>query len=230
MPFFNLFDPMYWLVVGPAMALAAFASMRVKSMFSKYSKVGVRSGMTGYQAALAVARAGGADVTVERVAGFLSDHYDPRTRTLRLSPDVYDGRSVSSIAVAAHEAGHAIQHVHNYPFLTMRSNMVPLTMIGSNMWIIVFMIGLFMNFKIFMLAGVVLLGLTVLFQVVTLPVEYDASKRAKEVLASSGIVSTQEEAEGVSSVLNAAALTYVAGALTAVTTLIYYIMVMNRRD
>ena len=160
----------------------------------------------------------------------MSDHYDPRTRTLRLSPDVYDGRSVSSIAVAAHEAGHAIQHVRDYPFLTMRSNMVPLTMLGSNMWIIVFLIGLFMNFKIFMLAGIVLLALTVLFQIVTLPVEFDASKRAKEVLASSGIVSTQEEAEGVSSVLNAAALTYVAGALTAVTTLIYYIMVMNRRD
>ena len=227
---FALFDPWYWLIVGPTMAIAAFASMRVKSTFKRYSQVGVRSGMTGAQAAAAVARAGGAQVSIERVGGFLSDHYDPRSKTLRLSPQVYDGRSVSSIAVAAHEAGHAIQDVKQYAFLNFRSAMVPVTQIGSNLWIWVFFAGMLMQFKALLLIGIVLLGFTVLFQLVTLPVEFDASNRAKAVLAETGIVTTQEEAQGVSKVLGAAAMTYVAGALTALATLAYYIMVMNRRD
>ncbi|MCP3920212.1 MAG: zinc metallopeptidase [bacterium] len=227
---FALFDPWYWLIVGPTMAIAAFASMRVKSTFNRYSQVGVRSGMTGAQAAAAVARAGGAQVSIERVGGFLSDHYDPRSKTLRLSPQVYDGRSVASIAVAAHEAGHAIQDVKNYAFLNFRSAMVPVTQIGSNLWIWVFFAGMLMQFKALLMIGIVLLGFTVLFQLVTLPVEFDASSRAKAVLAETGIVATQEEAQGVSKVLGAAAMTYVAGALTALATLAYYIMVMNRRD
>ncbi len=224
-----LFDPLYWLIVGPTMLLALWATWRVKSTFSKFQQVGVQSGMTGAQAAAAVARAGGADeITIERYQGFLSDHYDPTSRTLRLSPDVYDGRSVSSIAVAAHEAGHAIQHAKGYAWLGFRSQMVPITSIGSNLWMWVFFAGLFFRSTGLMDIGIVLFALVVVFQLVTLPVEFDASRRAKLVLASSGIVSTQEEAQGVSKVLGAAAMTYVAGALTAVATLVF--LLLRRRD
>jgi uncharacterized protein len=240
---FTLFDPMYWLIVGPTMLLALWATWRVKSTFTRYSNVGVRSGMTGAEAAAAVARAAGLEVgvarrgdasvagvvSIQRFEGFLTDHYDPSTKTLNLSPDVYDGRSVSSIAVAAHECGHAIQDSQGYLWLAFRSQMVPLTKIGSNLWIWVFFAGMILSQRWLLNAGIVLFALVVLFQIVTLPVEFDASNRAKAVLASSGIVSTQEEAQGVSRVLGAAAMTYVAGALTAVATLIYYIMLANRR-
>ncbi len=230
---FTLFDPKYWLIVGPTLLLAAWAAWRVRSAFARYSKVPVRSGVTGAQAAAEVARLGGADITIERVAGFLSDHYDPRTRTLRLSPDVYDGRSISAVAVGAHEAGHALQHKAGYAALQMRSSLVPVMTIGSNMWIWVFFLGMIMHMPALMLAGIVLLGLIVLFQIITLPVEFNASTRAKQVLATSGLISTQEEARGVETVLSAAALTYVAGTLTAIATLIYYLSIftgMQRRD
>lgn len=217
------FDPKYFLYVGPFLLIAAWASARVKSTFNKYSRQGVRSGMTGAEAAAAVARAGGASVNIERVGGFLSDHYDPRSRTLRLSPDVYDGRSVSAIAVAAHEAGHAIQHVARYPALGFRSSLVPVVSFGSNAWMWIFLAGSIANFKPLALAGIVLFGATVLFQLITLPVEFDASNRAKAVLAETGIVATQEEAQGVSKVLGAAAMTYVAGALSSIATLLYLI-------
>jgi Zn-dependent membrane protease YugP len=223
------FDPLYLILVVPTFLLAAWASYRVKSTFQRFSEVGVRTGMTGAQAAMAVARAGGAtDVTVERHQGFLSDHYDPRSKTLRLSPDVYDGRSISSIAVAAHEAGHAIQDVAGYAPLTFRSQMVPVTSIGSNAWIWIFFAGQLFRIPMLVNVGILLFGLVVIFQLVTLPVEFDASKRAKAVLASSGIVTTQEEAVGVQKVLGAAAMTYVAGALTAIMTLVY--LLLRRRD
>jgi Zn-dependent membrane protease YugP len=224
-----MFDPVYWLIVGPTVLIAFIASIRVKSTFMRFSNVGVRSGMTGAQAAAAVARAGGADVTIERHQGFLSDHYDPRSRTLRLSPEVHDGRSVSSIAVAAHEAGHAIQHAAGYVPLTFRSQMVPIATIGSNLWMYVFFAGMLMpSMRWLVNVAIVLFAATVVFQLITLPVEFDASNRAKAVLASSGIVSTQEEAQGVKKVLGAAAMTYVAGALTAIATLAY--LLIRRRD
>jgi Zn-dependent membrane protease YugP len=227
--FFPIFDPVYWFLVGPTLLLALWATLKVKTTFARYHKVGVRSGMTGAEAAMAVARAGGAlDVTIERAQGFLSDHYDPRSRTLRLSPDVYDGRSISAIAVGAHEAGHAVQHAHGYAWLNFRSQMVPVASIGSNLWIWVFIAGIFLSAPILVNIGIVLFALVVVLQIVTLPVEFDASNRAKAVLAQTGIVSTPEEAQGVSKVLGAAAMTYVAGALTAVATLIYYILLSNR--
>ena len=201
----------------------------MKSTFLKYSKVGVSSGMTGAEAAAAVCRSGGADVTIERVGGFLSDHYDPRTKTLRLSPEVYDGRSVSSLAVGAHEAGHAIQDVKGYAWLGLRSSLVPAVQFGSSTWIWPLMIGLFMGGTqlggTLMLLGIGLLAITVVFQLVTLPVEFDASNRAKAVLVQGGIVRNDAEREGVSKVLNAAAMTYVAGAVTAVATLLYWVSV-----
>lgn len=228
MPFF---DFNYLLFVGPFMLISLWASWRVKSTFHRFQNVGVRSGMTGAEAAAAVARAGGAsDITIERVGGFLSDHYDPRSKTLRLSPDVFDGRSISSIAVGAHEAGHAIQHARAYAWLGFRSQMVPVASVVSNLWIWVVMAGLFLRAPMLMYAGIALFAVVVVVQLITLPVEFDASNRAKAVLASSGIVSTQEEAQGVSKVLGAAAMTYVAGALTAIATLIYYLMLANRSN
>jgi len=211
---FITFDPQYWILVGPAMLLALWASIRVKTTFNHYAKVGVRNGMTGAQAAMAVARAGGADdVTVERHQGFLSDHYDPRSKTLRLSPDVYDGRSISSIAVAAHEAGHAIQHAKAYPWLNFRSAMVPVAQIGSNIWVWIFIVGQMLANPAMIDVGIILFAATVLFQMITLPVEFDATRRAKAVLAGSGIVSSQEEALGVRVVLLAAGIPYVAAAM-----------------
>lgn len=240
------------LLLGPAwiiasligLALVGIAQYRVKSAFHRYAQVGVRSGMTGAQAAAAVCRAAGVNgVTVERHQGFLSDHYDPRNKSLRLSPDVYDGRSISSIAVAAHEAGHAIQDADGYALLNLRSKLVPIANIGSRLWILPFMLGVFMNASVdsapdagapgtwMMQVGVLLFGAMVLFQLVTLPVEFDASNRAKEVLAATGIVSTQEEAQGVSKVLGAAAMTYLAATLAAILQLIVLILrTQGRRE
>jgi Zn-dependent membrane protease YugP len=222
------FDPLYFLVVGPFLLLAAWASWRVRSTFARFQSVGVRSGMTGAEAAAAVARAGGSEVTIERHQGFLSDHYDPRTKTLRLSPDVHDGRSISSIAVAAHEAGHAIQHVKGYAWLGLRTQLVPICSIGSNLWMWIFLAGMIFQMPILTNLGIVVFALVVLFQIVTLPVEFDASNRAKVVLARTGIVANEAESQGVASVLNAAAMTYVAAALTSVATLVY--LFMRRRD
>ncbi|HEV8112700.1 MAG TPA: zinc metallopeptidase [Planctomycetota bacterium] len=221
-------DPLYLIVVGPFMLLAAWASIRVKSTFARFASVGVRSGMTGAEAAAAVARAGGAMVTIERHQGFLSDHYDPRSKTLRLSPDVHDGRSISAIAVAAHEAGHSIQDVKGYAWLGFRTAMVPVCSIGSNLWVWVFFAGLMFQKPILTSIGIVIFSGVVLFQIITLPVEFDASNRAKLVLAQTGIVANEAEKEGVEKVLSAAAMTYVAGALTAVATLVY--LLMRRRD
>ena len=242
-----LADPLYLVVTLVGLGMSLWAQAKVKSNFARYAKVGVQSGMSGEEAAAAVCRAGGANgVTIERHQGFLSDHYDPRTRTLRLSPAVYDGRSVSSIGVAAHEARHAIQDATAYPLLAFRSSMVTATNLGNRLWALPFLAGMFLGGaagssaaagsppswtlgQILMAAGILLFGLVVVFQLVTLPVEIDASRRAKAVLASAGIVRTQEEAVGVSKVLDAAAWTYVAAAAAGVLQLIYMIMRFNQR-
>jgi Zn-dependent membrane protease YugP len=189
--------------------------------------------MTGAEAAAAVLRAGGAaGCTIEEHRGFLSDHYDPRSRTLRLSTDVYRGRSISSVAVAAHEAGHAIQHAKDYAPLAMRSKLVPITALGSHLWAYCTMAYFFfgMQGNLLLDIGIGVFLVTAIFQLVTLPVEFDASNRAKAVLASSGIVTTQEEEAGVSKVLGAAAMTYVAGLLTAVAQLVMLIVLRSQRD
>jgi Zn-dependent membrane protease YugP len=222
------FDPSYFVVVGPFILLSIWASWRVRSTFTRFSSVGVISGMTGAQAAAAVARAGGAIVTIERHQGFLSDHYDPRSKTLRLSPEVHDGRSISAIAVAAHEAGHSLQDVKHYAWLGFRSKLVPVTSFGSNTWVWVFLAGIVLNWPVLANVGILLFAVVVLFQLVTLPVEFDASNRAKLVLAQSGIVANEAEKQGVSKVLGAAAMTYVAAALTSVATLVYYIFLRRR--
>ena len=238
------YDPLYLAVTAIGVVITMWAQFKVKSNFARYSKVGVRSGMTGADAAAAVCRAGNAGgVKIERHQGFLTDHYDPRSKTLRLSPDVYDGRSISSVAVAAHEAGHSIQDAVAYPLLGLRTGIVTLANIGSRLYLFPFIIGMGLAAgqervaqsgwglgQFLMASGILLFGAVVLFQLVTLPVEYDASRRAKAVLAQSGIVQTQEEARGVSKVLDAAALTYVAAALAGILQLLYLIARFHQSD
>lgn len=235
------FDMLFILATLIGVALTGWAQLRVKSAFKKYDSVGVRSGMTGAEAAEAVCRAGGVTgVTIEPTQGFLSDHYDPRNKTLRLSEAVYNGRSISAIAVAAHEAGHAIQHAEDYGPLGFRSVMVPVTNIGGGLWSFVFMIGVVLQVMgsvlgpTLLIGGVALFALVVLFQVITLPVEIDASKRAKLVLAGTGIVSTPEEEHGVDKVLDAAAMTYIAAAAASLLQLLALIVrvsgMLNQRD
>lgn len=229
MGFFYLMDPVWWILTLVLAVPAMWAAARVKSMFNKYARVGTYSGMTGAQAAHAVLRSAGiTDVTVERHQGFLSDHYDPRHKVLRLSPDVHDGRSISSVAVAAHEAGHAIQDAKHYVPLKLRSALVPATTFGSRIWMLPFILGIFTGASGLLYVGVALFATLVAFQLVTLPTEFDASNRAKAILASTGIVTTDAERKGVSKVLNAAALTYVAAALTAIVQLLYLLSVANR--
>jgi hypothetical protein len=239
--FWFLHDPLYLIATAVGLVLTVWAQFRVKSAFAQFAQVGVRSGMTGAEAAAAVARAGNASgIRIVRHQGFLSDHYDPRARTLRLSPDVYDGRSVSSIAVAAHEAGHAIQHAVAYPALGFRSALVPIANIGNTLWSLPFIIGLGLaggqdvagrsaTGQTLMSIGILMFAAVVLFQLITLPVEFDASRRAKAVLAQAGIVQTSDEARGVDKVLDAAALTYVAAALAGVLQLIALIARANQR-
>lgn len=224
------FDPLYLLLTAPALILSLWAQCKVQSTFKRFSNVGVRSGMTGAEAARAILRASGLDgLKIERHEGFLSDHYDPRSRTLRLSPDVHDGRSVSAVAVAAHEAGHSLQHAAAYGPLTLRSQLVPVVQIGSQLWYVPFLAGLFLNMAGLIWVAIALFGAVVLFQLVTLPTEFDASKRARAMLSSVGIVRTREEEDGVAKVLNAAAMTYVAALLSSLMQLVYMILRAQER-
>jgi Zn-dependent membrane protease YugP len=228
------FDPLYFLFALPALLLGLWAQMRVRSAFGKYSNVRAMSGMTGAQAARKILDTNGLqNVTVERVSGTLSDHYDPRSKTLRLSDQVYGTPSVAAVGIAAHEAGHALQDQANYGPLALRSAMVPTVQIGSWLGPIIFIAGIFLMGAVgptLAWVGIAVFGLTALFTLVTLPVEFDASKRAKQLLVSNGVVAPQE-LQGVNGVLDAAALTYVAAALSAIMTLLYYAsFLVGRRD
>ncbi|MEX2302095.1 MAG: zinc metallopeptidase [Bryobacterales bacterium] len=218
------FDPLYLLFMLPGLALSMWASYRTKSAFEKYSKVRSGVGHTGAQAArLMLDRAGLHDVKIQRTGGILSDHYNPMTRSLSLSEAVYDIPSIAAIGVATHEAGHAIQHAKKYSPLWLRSALVPTANIGSSVGYMVMFLGLFMQSQNMVLLGAVLFSMVLLFQIVTLPVEFDASNRAKELVVSYGIV-TSNEREGIDRVLNAAALTYVAAAVSTLLTLLYFLM------
>lgn len=228
------FNPLYFLFTLPALALGLYAQYRVKAAFSEFSRVRSQSNMTGAQAARRILDANGLyNVAVERVDGMLSDHYDPRSKTLRLSSDVYSTPSLAAVGVAAHEAGHALQDKNSYAPLQLRSIMVPTVQFGSWLGPIIFFVG-FVLLRASALGeavawiGVLLFGATAVFALVTLPVEFDASKRAKQLLVSQGILSTQE-VQGVNKVLDAAALTYVAAAIQALMTLLYYVMMLQRR-
>ena len=218
-----IFDPLYLLFVAPGLALSLWASMRVKSTFNKYSKVRSMRGLTGAQAAQELLRGAGiTDVKIVRSQGMLSDHYNPVTRTLALSDPVYDSDSVAAIGVATHEAGHAIQHARHYAPLWVRSALVPTANIGSSIGYMVMLFGLFLASQNMVLIGAVLFSAVLLFQVVTLPVEFNASNRAKALVLEHGIV-TMDERQGVDAVLNAAALTYVAAAVSTLMTLLYFL-------
>lgn len=216
-------DPLYWLLIGPTILLALWAQMKVKSNFSKFSQYSTANRLSGAEAAEAVLRyANINDVKIEEVKGFLSDHYDPRSRTLRLSPDVFRGKSISAAGVAAHEAGHAIQHARSYAPLAMRNAMVPLASFGSWLaWPMIFF-GMLIQSMHLMQLGIIAFSALVAFQLITLPVEFNASARAKAVLVKSGVLANRAEAEGVGKVLNAAAMTYVAATVTAIVQLIYF--------
>ncbi|HBM16351.1 MAG TPA: zinc metallopeptidase [Lentisphaeria bacterium] len=217
------FDPMYLIFAVPGLILALMASFYTKSTFAKYSQVGASTGLSGAMAAKRMLQyAGIYDVKIEEVSGFMSDHYDPTTKTLRLSPDVFKGKSLSSMGVACHEAGHAIQHARGYAPLKLRTMMVPMTNICSTMSYFIIFLGFVMS-KELILVGAILFSVAVLFSIITLPVEWDASARAKEMLVSAGIV-TPNEARMSGEVLNAAFLTYVAAAVSAILTLLYYLL------
>jgi len=226
------FDPLYFLFALPALVLALVAQARVQSAIRKYSQVFTGRGMTGGRVARAILDSYGLrNVSVERTHGFLGDHYDPLSRTLRLSPDVFDTPSVAAVGIAAHEAGHALQHAEGYWPLQIRSAMVPVVQFGSFLGPIIFMLGFLMNLTGVAWAGVILFAGVAVFSLVTLPVEFDASRRAKELLANSGFA-WGEELVGVSKVLDAAALTYVAALAQALSTLLYYVFLLagRRRD
>lgn len=220
------FDPSYLLMIAPALALSLWASWRTKSAFSKYSKVRTLSGLTGEQAAGRLLRQAGIDdVKIVATRGVLSDHYNPVTKTLALSEPVFASNSVAAVGVACHEAGHAIQHAQNYMPMWLRSALVPTANIGSKLGYWVMIIGLFMlnsSGPMVLYIGAVLFSAVLLFQIVTLPVEFDASSRAKKLAFAQGLV-TEEEQAGVSKVLNAAALTYVAAAISTLMTLLYFL-------
>lgn len=225
--FFGFWD----LLLIPAIILSIYAQGKISSTYGKYSKVYSRSGYTGAQAARAILQANGLyDVRIEPVAGKLSDHYDPRDRTVRLSEGVYQGNSLASLAVAAHESGHAIQHATGYFPLQLRSTFVPVANFGSTLGPIFIIAGLFMPaFDWLLQLGILAFSLAVLFQLITLPVEYNASNRAMALLQSNGMLA-QDEAKGAHKVLSAAALTYVAAALSAVLQLLRFVMIAQGRD
>lgn len=217
------FDPIYFLFIGPALLLSMWASWRTRSAFKKYSKVRTASGLTGAQAAkLMLERAGIDDVEIVATRGMLSDHYNPLKKTLALSEPVYGTPSVAAVGVACHEAGHAIQHAKAYKPLALRSALVPTAGIGSKLGIWVMIAGMLFQAQALVGVGAVLFSAVVLFQLVTLPVEFDASARAKRLAVEHGIVLPQER-EGVDRVLNAAAMTYVAAAVSSLLTLLYFL-------
>ena len=217
-------EPTYMIVVGVGFLLSLAASTWTKAAFRKYSKVRTGGGRTGAQIARAILRAEGiSDVGIERAQGFLSDHYDPRSRTLRLSPDVHDGDSVSSAGVAAHEVGHALQHAQGYAPMRLRQAMVPVANIGTNAGIWIVIIGLAINVTAMAQVGVFVFGGLVAFTLVTLPVEFDASFRARRALERHGLL-RGAELTGVSRVLTAAAATYLAAAVSAILQLLYFAM------
>ncbi len=232
MQIYNFMQPEYWILVMPTILLALYAQYKVKMAYAKWSRIGNASGLTGAEAAREMLRrAGLTDVRIEQTRGWLSDHYDPRERVLRLSPGVYGGRSVAAVGIAAHEAGHALQHATDYAFLGFRNAIVPFASLGSWLSMPMIFLGIFFNVSGLFLVGIVVFAGIVVFQFITLPVEFNASSRAKEALPQYGVITRPEEIRGVSEVLNAAALTYVAATIQAVATLLYYVMLFSgRRD
>lgn len=224
------YDPTYILIIVAAV-ISLIAQLLVSSRFSKYSKVSSRSGFTGAQAASHILQSQGIyDVSIRRVSGNLTDHYDPRSKTLNLSESVYDNYSVAAIGVAAHECGHAIQHARGYAPLTFRSALVPVANLGSKLsWLFIILGIIFSMNQTLLYIGIIMFSAAVLFQLVTLPVEFNASGRALKLLKETGIL-RNDEVSKTRKVLAAAALTYVAAAATAILQLLRLILLFGGRD
>jgi Zn-dependent membrane protease YugP len=216
------FDPMYFLFLAPALLLAFWAQFRVKASYAEAQQI--PAPLSGAAAARHVLDSGGLrDVDIEMIPGELSDHYDPRHKVLRLSQEVYQSRSLAAVGIAAHEAGHALQDAHQYAPLVVRNIAVPMASFGSGISVFLLVIGFVLQFGALVWAGIALFSGFVFFQIVNLPVEFNASSRAKAQLVELGIVSPDQMVY-VNRVLNAAAMTYVAATLQAILTLLYYIM------
>ena len=217
------YDYTYWMMLLPVLLITIYAQAKVSSNFNKYSRITNRRYLTGAQAAEAVLRQHGIyDVRIERVAGKLTDHYDPRTNVIRLSSSVYDSPTIAAVGVAAHEAGHAVQYAVGYGPIRLRSALIPVTQVGSQFGIVLLFLGIILSFEL-------LFGATTVFQLVTLPVEYNASHRAIETIES-GHLLDDEELVGAKKVLSAAALTYVAALLTSVVQLLRFILLFAGRN
>ena len=218
------FDPLYLMIMAPVLVLSLGAQWMVKSRYRKYSEYALRSGYSGADIARQILRANGiGDVQVEETGGWLSDHYSPTEKVLRLSPDVYRGRSIAAAGIAAHESGHAIQHATGYVVMNAWQMLAKPAAFSSNLAFWIIMIGFFMQATGLIKLGILLFSLIVLFQIVTLPVEFNASSRAKQMLYEYNIIRGPEY-NGVAAVLNSAAMTYVAAAASSVATLLYFLL------
>ena len=224
------FDPLYVILVLPMVIIALVAGAKVRSTYDKYSKIRTRRGMTAEMAVRKILDANGLyNVTVTRVSGNLTDHYDPQNQTVALSDTVYGSTSVGAIGVAAHEAGHAIQHAEAYGPMELRRAMVPVTKFGSGLAIPLFFIGLLFELSPIVYAGIILFALTTVFELVTLPVELDASKRAMAILRGNAYLD-DDELKGVKSVLTAAAMTYLASLLVSLASLLRLVLLAGGRS
>ncbi len=222
-----MFDPIYYLFAIPALILGLYAQYRVRSAYARFSRVGNTSGIVGYEAARRLlASSGLGDVTLQEKPGHLSDHYDPRSKTLALSSGVARSASVASLGIVAHEVGHAIQDHREYLPLKLRSGLVPVVRIGSWLGPIIFLGGMVLPIPNMSLIGLLFFSATLVFSLVTLPVEFDASRRAVSMLQGSGMMSSVDE-RGVQQVLSGASLTYVAAATQALSTILYYVFLLG---
>ena len=229
MPYFYV-DRYYWILIVPTMLFALWAQSRVSSNFSKYSKVLSRSGLTAAEVCQKILYANGLyNVRIERVAGNLTDHFDPTANVVRLSDSVYNSSSVASIGVAAHEVGHAIQHAVGYTPIKIRSAIIPITNFGSKLSMPLILLGFVFQWQPIVNLGIILFSLTTIFQLVTLPVELDASGRALKTLKNQNILYGEEIGQA-KKVLTAAALTYVAALLTSAAQLLRLVMIYGRRN
>lgn len=233
MSFPGYFDPMYLVFALPALILAFFAQYKVQSTYAKYSRMRNMRGLSGLDAARWLLGASGlSHVSVEGAPGRLSDHYDPRQKVLRLSREVAYSQSVAALGIVAHEVGHALQDQTNYPFLRLRTGLVPVVNLGSYLGFILFFIGILLQFSGLIWLGIIFFSGSVVFAFLTLPVEWDASRRALQMLRAGGMVDSRE-VQGAQAVLSAASLTYVAALAQAISSLLYYIFIalgMRRRD
>ena len=220
-------DSLYLFLVLPAILIAVWSQIKVKTTFSKYSER--RCGISGAEAALRVLEANGVTgVRVERVSGNLTDHYDPRTNVIRLSDSVYGSNSISAVGVAAHEAGHAVQYAKGYMPIKIRSVILPVCNLGSQLSLPLIIVGLIFDFMMLINLGIIFFCAALIFQLVTLPVEYNASRRAISAISENGLLSGESDLKGAKKVLSAAAMTYVAAILVSLTQLIRLIAISKR--